>query len=251
MSLTKAIGFVTGGSGGLGRSICRALAAAGADIAVGYWSGRDRAVAVCDEIAGLGRRAMPVHIDLGKPDSVDEAVKQAEAEFGGLDLLVNNAAVAMAGHDVAPGDLAALTPEIWDQLMALNVRGPFLVTRAAAPALRASPWGRVVNIGSTLAHGAWYNDRAFAPSKGAVVPLTRFLAASLAPDVTVNCVSPGLMLGTALGGTGGDYSEAWRARSALGTTTALDDVARHVVALLASATITGQAVVVDAGINFH
>lgn len=124
--------------------------------------------------------------------------------MGGLDLLINNAGIAMGGHAIKPGDLDAFTPEIWDQMMSVNVRGPYLVTRAAAPHLRASKWGRMVNIGSTLGHGDWYQDRAFAPSKAAVIPLTRFLAASLAPDVTVNAVSPGLMVETGLGSGGSE-----------------------------------------------
>ena len=89
------------------------------------------------------------------------------------------------------------------------------------------------------------------PSKAAVVPLTKFLAASLAPDVAVNCVCPGLMLGTILGGEGGDYADRWREASALKVTTALDDVAAQVVLLCKSETVTGQSIVVDGGVHFH
>ena len=179
------------------------------------------------------------------------AARNAE-ELGGLDIVINNAAIAMGGHAVAPGDLESFTPEIWDEMMAINVRGPFLVTRAAAPHLRASNWGRVVNIGSTIGHGDWYQDRAFTPSKAAIVPLTRFLAASLAPDVTVNCVSPGLMVETGLGSGGSDeLVQGWRNRAALGVTTSIDDVAGQVVYLCKTSTITGQSVVVDGGVHFH
>jgi 3-oxoacyl-[acyl-carrier protein] reductase len=150
------------------------------------------------------------------------------------------------------GDLEAFTPEIWDEMMAVNLRGPYLVTRAAAPHLRSSAWGKVVNIGSTLGHGDWYADRPFAPSKAAVVPLTRFLAASLAPDVAVNCVAPGLMIETGLGSGGPEHLvEGWRTRAALNVTTSIDDVAGQVVYLCKTSTVTGQSIVVDAGVHFH
>ncbi|WP_419908914.1 SDR family NAD(P)-dependent oxidoreductase [Hoeflea sp.] len=252
MSLASAVALVTGGSGGLGSRICKLLANEDAHVAIAYLGGKDRAESVRDEILSDGKKAMTVQIDQVDPNSIEAGVARVVAEMGGLDLLVNNAAIAMGGHSVAPGDLEAFTPEIWDEMMAINVRGPFLVTRAAAAHLRSSRWGRVVNIGSTLGHGDWYQDRAFAPSKAAVVPLTRFLAASLAPDVTVNCVSPGLMVETGLGSGGSEeLVQGWRDRAALGVTTSVDDVAGQVVYLCSTSTITGQSVIVDGGIHFQ
>jgi len=204
-----------------------------------------------------GREAMIVRIDQADATSIEAAVDQVTSEMGGLDILVNNAGIATGGHNVPPGDLEAFTPEIWDEMMAVNVRGPYLIARAAADHLRASKWGRIVNIGSTLGHGDWYQDRVFAPSKAAVLPLTRFLAAALAPDVTVNCVAPGLMVGTGLGGSGptpgGENTayDTWRERAALKTFTEIDDVAAQVVHFCKSSTITGQSIGIDAGIHFH
>lgn len=252
MSLNEAVAFVTGGSGGLGSKVCSLLAAEGANIAIGYFGGAERANEVKKMVEGLGRQACVIQIDQKDPASIDTAVRQVSSELGGLDILVNNAAIAMGGHDIPLGDLDAFTPEIWDEMMAVNFRGPYLVARAAASHLRASKWGRIVNIGSTLAHGDWYADRPFAPSKAAVAPLTRFLAASLAPDVTVNCVSPGLMVGTGLGSGGPQHLyDGWKNRSALGVTTSIDDVAGQVVYLCKASSITGQSIVVDGGINFH
>lgn len=251
MSLENAVALVTGGSGGLGAGIARHLARAGVDVAVSYLSGEERADVLCDEITSLGRRAVAVKLDQKNPQSIADCIRQVVADMGQLDILINNAGIAMGGHSLPPGDLDAFTPEIWDELMAANVRGPYLLTRAAASHLRASRLGRVVNIGSTLGHGDWYQDRAFAPSKAAVIPLTRFLAASLAPDVTVNCVSPGLMVETGLGSGGSEeLVQGWRDRAKLGVTTDLDDVARQVVVLCQSSTITGQSIVADAGIHF-
>ena len=221
-------------------------------MAVGYLNGSDRARKVEAEITTSGRRACSVKVDQTDPASVDRAVKQVLSDLGGLDILVNNAAIATGGHDLPPGDLDALTPDIWDELMAVNVRGPYTLARAAAIHLKQSKWGRIVNVGSTLGHGDWYADRAFSPSKAAVIPLTRFLAASLAPDVTVNCVSPGLMVGTALGSGGPQrLYDSWRERAALGITTSIDDVAGQVVYLCKASTITGQSIVVDGGIHVH
>lgn len=252
MSLSGTVALVTGGSGGLGARICHHLAVAGADIAVGYLSGQARAEAVCAEIHAIGRQAVAFHIDQSDPAAIETGIAQVVAEMGKLDILVNNAGIAMGGHAIAPGDLDAFTPEIWDQMMHVNVRGPYLLTRAAAAHLRASGRGRVVNIGSTVGHGDWYQDRAFAPSKATMVPLTRFLAASLAPDVTVNCVSPGLMVETGLGSGGSEaLVQGWRDRAALGCTTAVEDVARQVVSFCTAATVTGQSVVIDGGIHFQ
>lgn len=252
MSLSNAVALVTGGSGGLGSHICRLLAAEGVDIAIGYNKGLDRAQSVLDEIEAMGRRAIIVPIDQACLESIENGVAEVVDQLGRLDLLINNAGIASGGHMIAPGDLDALTPEIWDKMMAVNVRGPYLVTRAAAAQLRSSKWGRVVNIGSTLGHGDWYQDRAFAPSKASVVPLTRFLAASLAPDVTVNCVSPGLMIETGLGSGGSEeLINRWRERAALNATTSVDDVAGQVVYLCKASTITGQSVLVDGGIHFN
>lgn len=252
MVLSKAIALVTGGGGGLGSRICLRLADLGADIAIGYHRGVDRAEQVRRAVQDRGRRALSVPLDLSDPSSIEAAVAQVVAELGALDLLINNAGMAMGGRAVAPGDLARFTPEIWDEMMAVNVRGPFLTTRAAAPHLRASAFGRVVNIGSTLGAGDWLMDLPFAPSKAAVVPLTRFLAASLAPEVAVNCVCPGLMVETGMGSAAPKERVAqWRARAALGVTTSPDDVAAQVVAFCQAASITGQCVVIDGGVHFR
>lgn len=251
MELFGATAFVTGGSGGLGKSICMALAEAGADVAVGYLTGRDRAESVCKAVAEKGRRAHAIHIDQRDPENIDLAVARIVDLFGSVDLLLNTAAVASGGRRLAPGDLDAVTPDIWDDMMAVNLRGPFLVTRAAARPLRRSQWGRVVNFGSTIGHGAWHADAAFAPSKGAVVALTRYLAASLAPDVTVNCIAPGFMEGTQMsGGAPSDYVARWKTRALSGKTTSIPEVARQAVALCCMETVTGQTIVMDGGIHF-
>ena len=252
MDISGSVALVTGGSGGLGSRICSHLAAEGVRIAVGYLRGEERAAVVKSEIEANGGTSITVQLDQSDLTSVQSAIDTVVSELGSIDILVNNAGIAMGGHSIPLGDLDAFTPEIWDEMMAVNVRGPYLVARAAAKYLRASRWGRVVNIGSTLGHGDWCQDRPFAPSKAAVIPLTRFLAAALAPDVTVNCVAPGLMVETELGSGGApELLDGWRNRSALGGFTSVEDVAGQVVYLCKASTITGQSIGVDGGVHFH
>jgi len=202
-------------------------------------------------VEALGRRSAVVRLDQTNPASIEAGIKEAAEVLGGLDLLINNAGMASGGRSLPVGDLEALTPEIWDELMSVNVRGPFLVARAAAPWLRRSNWGRIVNLGSTIGHGTWGAAAAYAPSKAAVAPLTRYLAAALAPDVTVNCVAPGLMEGTLMSsGAAEEFVTSWRERAVLGATTSMEDVAAHVVTFCRSGTVTGQVLVVDGGIHF-
>ena len=252
MDLTDSVAFVTGGSAGLGSRICSLLSREGSNIAIGYNSGKQRAESLRDELNESGGESIIVQIDQSNVESIDSAVSHVVEKLGSLDILVNNAAMASGGHNLRPGDLDAFTPEIWDEMVTVNLRGPYLLARAASGNLRNSNWGRIVNIGSTLGLGDWYMDRAFAPSKAAIVPLTRFLAASLAPDVTVNCVAPGLMVETGLGSGGPEeLVQGWRDRSSLGVTTSVEDVARQVVFLCQSDTVTGQTIVIDVGINFN
>jgi 3-oxoacyl-[acyl-carrier protein] reductase len=251
MEISNATAFVTGGSGGLGSVVSTALAKEGVNLAIGYRNGIERAEETRARTEALGAKAALVPIDHNNIGSIDKAIDKIAKTFGGLDLLINNAGMATGSRSIPNGDLEALTPEIWDEMMAVNVRGPYLVARAAAPMLRRSKWGRIVNLGSTIGHGTWGAAAAYAPSKGAVAPLTKFLAAALAPDITVNCVAPGLMEGTQMsGGALEPYISEWRDRAVLGRTTGLADVAAHIVAFCKSETVTGQVLIADGGIHF-
>lgn len=252
MKLSGACAFVTGGSGGLGSVIATSLAKEGANIAIGYRNGLDRAKEVQAAVEEYGRKTVLVGFDQTNPDSVEEALCIVTENFNGCDLLINNAGMAAGGRTLPHGDLAAITPEIWDEMMAVNVRGPFLTSRAAVPYLRKSKWGHIVNLGSTIGYGTWGASASYAPSKAAIVPLTRYLATALAPEISVNCVAPGLMEDTQMSsGAPETFVENWRNKAILGKTTSLNDVASHVVAFCKSETVTGQILVIDGGINFN
>ena len=165
MEISGAVAFVTGGSGGLGSRICTLLAEQGVCVAIGYHQGKEQAKDVKQRIEAAGGSALIVRVDQTDPRSIESAVSKVVADLGSLDVVVNNAAIATGGHAIALGDLDAFTPEIWDEMMAVNLRGPYLVTRAAAAHLRASKWGRVVNIGPRSAMGTGIRTEYLRPAR--------------------------------------------------------------------------------------
>lgn len=249
MDLTGCVALVTGGGGGLGKAVSRALAKAGADVGVTYATSRERAEKTCSAVEKGGRRAALVHMDQSDPVSVEAALADFADQFGRLDILINNAGTA---KPVPFPDLDALTPDIWDHLMNTNLRGPYLVTRAATPQMRQSGGGRIVNIGAMIGLMPAGSSIAQAVSKAGVIHLTRCLGVALAPDITVNCVAPGLIEGTEMTkGLAEDYLEGMRAKSILNRSSGIDDVADQVVRFCQADSVTGQTLVIDGGIYFH
>ncbi len=249
MDLRGRSALVTGATGGLGAVIARALAAEGAHVALTHLGHREEGVAVCREIEAKGTRAFLVHLDQNDPASCEAAVEATVASLGRLDILVNNAAV---NQPVPFHDLEGLTPEIWDQLLNTNLRGPFLMTRAAARHLRRQDQGRVVNISGFPGLAPLGSSIALAVSKAGLIHLTRCLAVALAPSITVNCVAPGLMEGTRMSSrVRAEAIAALKERAILKRTTSLEDVALQVVLFCQADSITGQTQVIDGGIVFH
>ena len=249
MDLSGRGALVTGGSGDLGSAICRALAAAGAHVAVGYVGNPERAADTCRLVEAQGRRALAVQLDQAEPDAIDPAVEKAAAGLGRLDVLVNNAAWNIA---IPFPQLDQVTTEIWDRIFATNVRGPFQLARAAAAHMRRQDAGRIVNIASIAAFRTAASSIAYATSKAALVHLTRCLAAALAPDITVNCVAPGLIEGTRMAQRmPPEVAQGARDQAVLRRTSAVDDIAAQVVAFCRADSITGQTLVIDGGVVFH
>lgn len=249
MELNDRVALVTGGGSGLGLATTKALANSGADVCISYHKDKDAAVFACDEIGAMGRRASVVQLDQSDPASVTAAMESAVERLGQLDILVNNAATNIP---VPFPDLVALTPEIWDQLFNTNLRGPFLMARAAAPHLRKSDAGRIVNVGAMIGLMPAGSSIAQAVTKAGVIHLTRCLAVALAPEVTVNCVAPGLMEGTQMSGrVPPEAVDAMRKRAVLKHNTSIQDVADQIVQFCRAETVTGQVLVIDGGIHFH
>jgi 3-oxoacyl-[acyl-carrier protein] reductase len=248
MELRDRVALITGASGGLGAVTARLLAEHGAHVAITHLGHRDEALEVCQQIERDGCRSLLVHLDQADPASCTTAVEETVTGLGRLDILINNA----AWNDPVPlSDLDSLTPEIWDRAMNTNLRGPLLMTRAAAPHLKRQDQGRVVNI-SGVPGLVPSGSLALAVSKAGLIHLTRCLAVALAPSITVNCIAPGLMEGTRMfARVPPGRVAAVREQSALKRTTTLDDVARQVLAFCQSDSVTGQTQVIDAGLVFH
>jgi 3-oxoacyl-[acyl-carrier protein] reductase len=241
--------LVTGGSGDLGTAICRALAEAGSDIAVGYVGNRDGAAKTRRVVEDLGRRARTVQLDQSDPAAIDPAVETAARELGRLDVLVNNAAWNIG---IPFPELDRLTTEIWDRTFNTNVRGPFQLARAAATHMRKQGGGRIVNIASVAGLRAGGSSIAYASSKAALIHLTRCLAVALAPDITVNCVAPGLIEGTRMAQRlPPAVVEGARQSVVLRRTSDIGDIARQVVTFCRAVSVTGQVLVIDGGMHFH
>ncbi len=238
--------LVTGGARGLGESFARALLAAGAKVALADVL-HERGQALADE---LGRDACYIPMDLTQPQQVSDGVAQAASQMGGIDGLVNNAAVTDSGGRA----MQDLSPELWDRVMAVNVRGPWLVTVAAQPWLKASGSGRVVNLASDTALWGAPRLMAYVASKGAVIAMTRAMARELGPDgITVNAVAPGLTLGEATDYVPQERHQQYQAGRAIARAQTAQDVNAAVLFLLtiASGYVTGQLLPVNGGYVMH
>jgi 3-oxoacyl-[acyl-carrier protein] reductase len=186
LGLATRVALVTGASRGIGRAIALSLAAEGARVGVNFVRDRTAAGEVVAEIERNGGQAVAVQADIAQQDQVETMVEQVMAEFGPLDVLVNNAAFS----SVVPLD--QVTDTEWDEVMDVNLKGPFLCARAVMPILKERGWGRIVNVASIAGKYGSAIEAHYAASKAGVINLTRSLAKHLAPyNVTVNCVAPG------------------------------------------------------------
>ncbi len=245
MELQGTVAFVTGGSGDIGGAICRALAAAGCDIALSYVGNLDGANATAEEIRALGRRAEPVALDQRDPTSIDAAVAIVLETFGRCDILVNNAAWNIG---IPFPQLDALDGDTWDRVLETNLRGPYLLSRALAPALKQHGAGRIVNIASVGGINPGSSSIAYSCSKAGLIHLTHCLAVAMAPEVSVNCVAPGLVEGTRMALRLPDaVANGARRQAVLGKVGSAEDIADATVLFCRADTVTGQTLVVDGG----
>ena len=188
MDLNGKVALVTGGARRVGRALSLALARAGADVVVNYFSSAEAAEQTVADIVALGRRAIAIHGDVASKEVADMLVRRTAETFGRLDVLVNNAST----FETAP--ILAITEEEWDRVLAVNLKGPFLLSQAAAPLLRRDGGGVIVNIADLSAFQPWPSYAHHSVSKAGLVHLTRVLALALAPDIRANCIAPGTVL---------------------------------------------------------
>ncbi|PKO24209.1 MAG: short-chain dehydrogenase [Chloroflexi bacterium HGW-Chloroflexi-1] len=239
MDLNGKVALVTGGAVRVGKAIALALAEAGADIAFSYNSSANAAVAMAAEIEALGRRALAFQADQSQAQQVTALVDATIGRFGRLDVLVNSASLWRR----TPWD--ALDEAAWDQLIDINLKGPFLCARAAAPHLAAHGAGAIVNIVDLSAYVPFPNCLPHSVAKAGLLNMTYALAMELAPAVRVNAVAPGSVLPPP------DYTDrqiaATAHRTLLKRWGSPEDVAQAVVFLAQADYITGAVLPVDGG----
>jgi 3-oxoacyl-[acyl-carrier protein] reductase len=238
--------LITGASRGIGRAIALRLASDGISVAVNYQTQKEAAQSAVESIVNAGGRACALQADIGDPDQVKRLFQEAENLLGPIDILVNNAGILRRGliDDYDPAAMSAM--------LRTNVEGVIHCTRAAAPNMRQSRDGRIVNISSIAAHGTaaagttWY-----APTKAAVESLTRRFALELGPaGIRVNAVAPGFILTDMVDPSNREeVIKTMAAMAVLGRAGAPEDIADAVAFLVSDQArfITGQILTVDGG----
>jgi pteridine reductase len=239
MELQGRVALVTGAGRRLGRAMAAALAARGMTVALHHHASSAGAAELRDEINGAGGRAACFAADLSDAIAARELPGRVVRELGGLDVLVNSAAVMRRLR------FDETTPEQWDAILDLNLRSVFFCTQGAAPALRAAR-GKVVNLADLSGIQPWPGFAAHSISKAGVVMLTKVMARSLAPEVTVNAIAPGAVL------VPDDYDAEERERLARSTPlrrlgSPSDAVSALLYLLEGGDFVTGDVLVVDGG----
>ncbi len=247
-SIEGAVAIVTGGGTGIGAAVVRRLAARGVRCVINYATSRDDAEALAAEV---GQGAIAVQADIVEDGDCRMLARAATDAFGRIDFLVNNAGrTKFAAYE----DLDALDAEDFIDIYRLNTVAPFQMVRTCVPAMRASPFGAVVNVASVAGVFGMGSSVAYAASKGALVTMTKSLARALAPEIRVNAVAPGYVATgwyeKRLGDEGFAKLNAKVAASVpMGFATGPDDVAGPIEMLLdpMSRAMTGEVVLLDGG----
>ena len=230
------IALVTGGAHRVGRAFSLALADAGCDVVVNYNNSGADAAATAAAIEERGRTALAVQADVSRADDIDRLMRAAEDAFGRLDIVVNSASL----FERLP--FTEIREEDWDRVLGVNLKAPFFVAQGAAPLLRRSGGGVIVNIADLSALQPWPSFAHHAVSKAGLLHLTRVLARALAPDIRVNSITPGTVLPPETT-EGEDGSE----RRLVARGGVPDDVTRALLYLIESDFVTGENLIVDGG----
>jgi len=238
--LSGRVALVTGASRGIGAAVALMLAEAGAAVAVNYRERAADAEAVVARIKSSGGRAIAVAADVSQSAAVAKMVERVARELGPIDVLVNNAGVAIVrGVD-------DLTEDDFDRTILVNLKSAFLCTQAVLPSMRARKWGRIINISSGAARGAGAIGPHYNASKAGMEGLTRGYAARLVKEgITVNNVAPSLI-----------ETDMMKGRTDLARNIPLgrmgqpEEVAQAVAMVLGNAYMTGQTIILNGGMAF-
>jgi 3-oxoacyl-[acyl-carrier protein] reductase len=233
--------LVTGGSRGIGAAIVRSLAQAGAAVAVNYRERASEANTLVKAIGEAGGRAIAIATDVSQSDAVDRMVQRVKSDVGPIDILINNAGIAITRgiEDLSEAD--------FDRTIAVNLKSVFLCTQAVLPMMRSKGWGRIVNISSGAARGAGSIGPHYNASKAGIEGLTRGYAARLVKEgITVNAVAPSLIETDMMKGQHNLLS-----RIPVGRFGKAEEVAQAVMMLLGNPYMTGQTVAMSGGMAFN
>jgi 3-oxoacyl-[acyl-carrier protein] reductase len=243
MKLEGTVALVTGGGTGIGRAACLGLAREGAAVAVNYSRSEVEAEATASEIRAAGGRAVTVQADVSDNAAVEAMVRRVVEEWGRLDLLVNNAGTT---YFVEHAELDALTEEMWDRMLAVNLKGAFFCCRAAVRVMRRQGAGRIVNVASVAGLTGRGSSIGYCASKAGMISVTKSLALALAPEILVNAVAPGFVETRWTAGR-----DEFRARNLAATplerVATPEDVADAILYLAKTDFVTGQVLTVDGG----
>jgi len=253
MELQGRVALVTGGAGGIGGAVVRSLAKAGiSGVAINYRKSSKEAEDLAGDIERAGVRALAVQANVQSDEQVRAMIAKISEQFGRLDILVNNAGIT---HWVKVSDLEALTDEIWDDILDVNVKGAFRCARAAAKLLEVNQ-GMIVNISSIsgVLSPSTMSSLAYGTAKAALIHLTRGLAVAMAPKVRVNCVAPAFTDTPWMSEHyGTNYQQVIAQASAgfpLQRIATPEEVAGAILGLITGGDfVTGQTLIVDGGLS--
>jgi NAD(P)-dependent dehydrogenase (short-subunit alcohol dehydrogenase family) len=243
-TLQNQTALVTGAAKRIGKALALALAASGADVAITYRESQAEAERTVAELRAYGVRAGAYQCDLRFPESIRHTVNAVAGDFGRLDLLVNNAGIFETAA------LEDITVPQWDAMFETNTRAPFLTSQAALPYLKAVR-GRIINIGSLGGVHPWPTHAHYCTSKAALHMLTATMSKAFAPEISVNCVAPGMIVTTPDGNgeTAAEY-EHFARRTPMRRNGTPRDVAEAVLFFATGPHfITGQILGVDGGLG--
>lgn len=231
--------LITGGSVRVGRALSLELADMGLDLAIHHRSSDAEAERTAADCRERGVRAVVVKADLQRADECRRVVAEAQAALGGLEVLVNSAS------NFLPSAFEGTTEEQFDLVMDVNLKAPFFLAQAVAPAMIAGGFGRIVNMSDVAGLEPWPRFTAHSVTKAGIVMLTRSLAQELAPAVTVNAIAPGTVLMP--DGATEAATRRSREKAVLDRIGSPDDVAGALRYLLEADYVTGHTLVVDGG----
>ena len=241
--LAGKVALITGGGTGVGRATAKLFAAEGANVVVNYSRSKSDAEETVESVRKLDVQSVAIQADVSDEQQVASMFEEIRKDFGRLDILVNNAATTqMVPYD----DLRGLTSEIWDNIMAVNVKGAFFCSREAIELMKKNDGGQIVNVSSIAGVCGLGSSIAYSASKAALINMTRGLAATHAPAIQVNAVAPGVIETRWIEGWE-KFTDPHREKTPMKRHAQPVDVAMSIFGLIINPFVTGQTLIVDGG----